>query len=53
MNDLYWSPGGNPDLANEYAIMPEIGIELNEITLRHQRLPSTWMLHFTGIPSAT
>jgi outer membrane cobalamin receptor len=31
MNDLFWSPGGNPDLKNEYAIMPEIGVELKEI----------------------
>jgi outer membrane receptor protein involved in Fe transport len=31
MNDLFWSPGGNPDLVNEYAIMPEVGIELKDL----------------------
>lgn len=30
MNDLYWYPGGNPDLNNEYALLSEAGIELKE-----------------------
>ncbi len=30
MNDLYWYPGGNPDLKNEYAIMSELGIKIDE-----------------------
>lgn len=25
LNDLYWSPGGNPSLKNEYAFMMELG----------------------------
>lgn len=29
MNDLYWNPGGNPDLKNEYALMSELGFEMN------------------------
>lgn len=29
LNDLYWSPGGNPDLKNEYAYMYELSYELS------------------------
>jgi vitamin B12 transporter len=29
MNDMYWSPGGNPDLKNEYAFMYELGADLS------------------------
>ncbi len=29
MNDLYWTPGGNPDLKNEYAYIYELSYELN------------------------
>jgi len=28
MNDLYWTPGGNPDLKNEYAYIYEVSYEL-------------------------
>jgi len=30
MNDLYWNPGGNPDLKNEYAMMSEFSLEMDE-----------------------
>jgi vitamin B12 transporter len=30
MNDLYWSPGGNPDLKNEYAFVYEASYNMNE-----------------------
>ncbi|MGE5420114.1 MAG: TonB-dependent receptor domain-containing protein [Chloroflexota bacterium] len=30
MNDLYWYPGGNPDLRNEYAQQSELGLEMDE-----------------------
>lgn len=30
MNDLYWYPGGNPDLKNEFAFLAEAGIEIKE-----------------------
>jgi outer membrane cobalamin receptor len=30
MNDMYWSPGGNPDLKNEYAYIYELGFEMNQ-----------------------
>lgn len=41
MNDLYWYPGGNQELKNEYAILSEAGIEIKEtlypgITLNHE-----------------
>src|ERR1035437_559586 len=29
MNDMYWVPGGNPDLKNEYALIYEISYEMN------------------------
>ena len=29
MNDLFWSPGGNPDLMNEYANMMELMVDFN------------------------
>jgi outer membrane cobalamin receptor len=28
MNDMYWVPGGNPDLKNEYALMYEISYDM-------------------------
>lgn len=31
MNDLYWHPGGNPDLKNEYAILTEAGLGMAEM----------------------
>lgn len=30
MNDLYWYPGGNPDLKNEYSFNYEISYSMNE-----------------------
>jgi outer membrane cobalamin receptor len=30
MNDMYWVPGGNPDLKNEYAFIYEISSEMNQ-----------------------
>jgi vitamin B12 transporter len=30
MNDLFWNPGGNPDLKNEYAMMYELSYEMNQ-----------------------
>jgi iron complex outermembrane receptor protein len=30
MNDMYWVPGGNPDLKNEYALIYEISYEMNQ-----------------------
>jgi vitamin B12 transporter len=30
MNDLYWVPGGNPGLKNEYAFMYELTCEINQ-----------------------
>jgi outer membrane cobalamin receptor len=30
MNDMYWSPGGNPDLKNEYAYIYELGFEMKQ-----------------------
>jgi iron complex outermembrane receptor protein len=30
MNDMYWVPGGNPDLKNEYAFMYELTCEMNQ-----------------------
>jgi outer membrane cobalamin receptor len=30
MNDMYWVPGGNPDLKNEYAFIYEITGEMNQ-----------------------
>jgi iron complex outermembrane receptor protein len=29
LNDLYWSPGGNPDLKNEYAYSYELGYRMS------------------------
>lgn len=29
LNDLYWTPGGNPDLKNEYAYVSELSFEMN------------------------
>ena len=29
MNDMFWVPGGNPDLKNEYALAYEISFEMN------------------------
>jgi outer membrane cobalamin receptor len=29
MNDMFWLPGGNPDLKNEYAFIYEFGFEMN------------------------
>lgn len=31
MNDLFWVPGGNPGLKNEYAFIYEISYEMNQI----------------------
>jgi outer membrane cobalamin receptor len=33
MNDLFWVPGGNPQLRNEYAFMYEVMCEMNQKTL--------------------
>jgi len=30
LNDLYWNPGGNPDLKNEYAFSYELGYNLKK-----------------------
>jgi vitamin B12 transporter len=30
LNDLFWNPGGNPDLKNEYAYSYEIGYKLDQ-----------------------
>jgi iron complex outermembrane receptor protein len=30
LNDLYWNPGGNPGLNNEYAFVFELGYEMNK-----------------------
>ena len=30
MNDLFWVPGGNPGLKNEYALIYEISYEMNQ-----------------------
>ena len=30
MNDMYWEPGGNPDLKNEYAWMYELSYNMNQ-----------------------
>ncbi len=30
MNDLHWNPGGNPDLKNEYALLSELSLEMEE-----------------------
>jgi iron complex outermembrane receptor protein len=30
INDLFWIPGGNPDLKNEYAFMYEVTYEMNK-----------------------
>jgi outer membrane cobalamin receptor len=30
MNDMYWVPGGNPDLKNEYALIYELSYEMNQ-----------------------
>jgi iron complex outermembrane receptor protein len=30
MNDMYWVPGGNPDLKNEYAFIYEMSFEMNQ-----------------------
>lgn len=30
MNDLFWVPGGNPDLKNEYSLSSEISYEMNQ-----------------------
>jgi outer membrane cobalamin receptor len=30
LNDLFWVPGGNPDLKNEYAFIYELTFEINE-----------------------
>jgi iron complex outermembrane receptor protein len=30
MNDIFWTPGGNPDLKNEYAFSGEINFEMSE-----------------------
>lgn len=35
LNDMYWMPGGNPDLKNEYAATVEIGWEMSEKKLSH------------------
>jgi vitamin B12 transporter len=29
INDLYWNPGGNPDLRSEYGFTEEIGLNIN------------------------
>jgi vitamin B12 transporter len=31
MNDLFWSPGGNPDLKNEYSYISEFTYEMQEV----------------------
>ena len=30
MNDMFWVPGGNPDLKNEYAFIYELTGEMNQ-----------------------
>jgi outer membrane cobalamin receptor len=30
MNDLFWMPGGNPELRNEYAFTSELGFEMKQ-----------------------
>jgi iron complex outermembrane receptor protein len=30
MNEMFWNPGGNPDLKNEYALMYELSYEMNQ-----------------------
>ena len=30
MNDMYWVPGGNPELKNEYAYIYELVYEMNQ-----------------------
>jgi iron complex outermembrane receptor protein len=30
LNDMYWNPGGNPDLKNEYAYMYELDYEMKD-----------------------
>ena len=29
LNDMFWMPGGNPDLKNEHAFMYELGLDMN------------------------
>jgi len=40
MNDMFWVPGGNPDLKNEYAFMYELTGEMN------QEIPLTLMMKY-------
>lgn len=35
MNDMFWLPGGNPDLKNEYAFIYELTYEMIHKTLTH------------------
>jgi outer membrane cobalamin receptor len=30
MNEMFWNPGGNPELKNEYALMYELSYEMNQ-----------------------
>ena len=34
MNDMFWFPGGNPDLKNEYAFIYELTYEMNQKIFR-------------------
>jgi iron complex outermembrane receptor protein len=38
MNEMYWVPGGNPDLKNEYALMYEISYEMKQNFSDHMNL---------------
>ena len=40
MNDMFWVPGGNPDLKNEYAFIYEVDYEMN------QKISSMVNLHY-------
>lgn len=40
LNDLFWNPGGNPDLKNEYAYSYEIGYKLDHHIFQNVTLSS-------------
>jgi iron complex outermembrane receptor protein len=45
MNDLFWNPGGNPDLLNEYSYTGEISIDLRKKYGDHNEFNSDFTVY--------
>jgi iron complex outermembrane receptor protein len=49
MNDLFWNPGGNPDLSNEYSYSGEISVNILEKTGDHSEFNADLTLYTSRI----